>query len=309
MFLKRFFNLPSFNTTEENTGGGDPPKEEASPSLNDIIKDAMEKNLPKEEKEEKEEEKAPVKKVEAKKEDPKEEEEDEDKLTDEELIHAKNLFKALKDEKRGKDVLAVMAREAGLLPGASKSEQKDAVKTIESVLHAALGESFPELAKILSPAIKEAVELAAEEKTKEIKEWKAQQEKAQADRLMDEAYESATSKYENYDDKVGAQILKLMDEMPARRGTDPKKYFERITSMAFQELNLAPILKGEKKSVSTEDIKKRIDSNRNDAQSRLASKGEVTKGKEVSSSNDKMSIDEAIRAGMAKADELFASKK
>lgn len=236
------------------------------------------------------------------------EDEDDSGLTEEEQKQAKDLFIALKDPSKGRVILQAMADEAGITKTSTTVEKKEAQKTIESILEAALGEHFPTLSKILGPALKEAVELAAENKVADLRATVAQNQQEKVLERVNSARDTALSMYENSEDpKLLTEVLSLMNQYHPAKGSDPVKYFKSMLVMAADNLDIKLIKKTavEGKKAEVVNMDARRERNRNDARANLAAKDKTNVGKENQNSREssqdnkprtaKDAVDEAVR--------------
>ncbi len=212
-------------------------------------------------------------------------ESDESEYSPEEVAAAVNLFRALNDPQSGPAILEVMAKKAGIIEGSTKKEQKEVVRTINDVVLEHLGPEFSvlggKLSKILETVVPAIVMKIADPTNTKV----ANIEKAQVMRNLGAALDTSFGKYEDVPQKVQLKVKDLIDEIPPSPNTDPVKYFDRITKMASDEtgIKLIPKIKTKDKD-TTEEKTKKIERNRRDAFSRLASEGaaEVKEGKNAS---------------------------
>lgn len=210
-----------------------------------------------------------------------------DELSDEELAHAKNLFLLLKNPASSKQVVEILAKQAGLVGDETKQEQKEVAKTLTDLLKEELGEEYAFMADKLAPAIEKAVKVKVDEHTKEIRERFEADSTAKVEAEVNTGLENLAKDHDDAEDFY-EDIYKLMDTHPPDAKATAREYFE----------DLYWIAKGRKSSESVKaKIQDKVAKNRADASSRLASggKGTTVKGETMPS---KMSLDESIRAAM-----------
>lgn len=229
---------------------------------------------------------------------------DEEDLSAEELLHAKNLFKSLKDPQAREVVIRALAgsimNEAGT-PG-TKKEEKVVADVINEIFEQKLG-NYKFLAKGISEGVQEVVELLVEERTQGIK---SDIESTKEERLrneIDNAMKDAFSEYTNVDKKVHKEILRVMNTLKPAQGVKPIEYFRTLTKVAAANLGIT--LEKKTSDVSQNGNRQhnseRINRNRKDASSRLASERTGSpSGKPVST--EKLSIEDSIKAAMETID-------
>lgn len=201
-------------------------------------------------------------------------------VEEQEAEMALSLFRALKDPAKGKTVIELMAKEAGLLE--TPAEKKEAVKTIAEVIKEGLGEDYEFLADKLVPTIQQAIELS----NKDIRETLEQNARERESARIDAAIAKVVGTYE-VSDELQRDMLNLMDEIPIQANVDPAKYFERLLKVAAADKGVAL------KSKSTAEVIKR---NRDNAAARLAASGGGKSETSAVPAPKAMDLDAAIKA-------------
>lgn len=228
-------------------------------------------------------------KAEAKAEEP-EKEADETKvesdgLTDEERGHAASLFKMLKSPETALDTIRMLAKQAGIIE--TKAEAKVAAKTITDLLKEELGEEYAFMADKLAPAIEKATRHLVDENTKELKDKFNADSEARIAAEVDAGLKQLTEDFDDADDYL-KDIYELMDENPPSAKAKAENYFK----------DLYHIAKGRKASSNKVDrLREKVERNRNDAASRLASGGKGTTVKGEAAPKE-LSITESIKKAM-----------
>jgi hypothetical protein len=215
-----------------------------------------------------------------------------------EIANALQLFDALNDPNRAGAVIKYLADQAGITKGgdnqpATKAEARQAEQTIIDVLKENLGEEFGFLADKLGPAIEKIVNKSLEQSQADIR---SQLQAAEQEKLQGQSV-NAINKLSNdffgadkgMPEEVANLMSSLMDKMPPTPDMDIKEYTDLIFHTAVGKLGLtkakAPVAAA------------RVQQNRNDAASRLASERTVPGQPEVDK-NKVMSRKEAIRAAL-----------
>lgn len=200
---------------------------------------------------------------------------DEDEVNKEESTQAINLFRALNNPETGPKILKILAQEAGLLDGSSKETKKEVAKSIKSVIKEKLGSEYQFLADRLGDALEEVVNEVAKERIGKVEERLDNREKAELNKEVDIAMKESFEQYEEIPKNVLAKFNDLIDEMPPVPGkTKPLAYFNRLIKIAFEEAKVTPKLVSKTKGNELSQVMKdRLKRNKNDATSRLASRG------------------------------------
>ena len=222
-----------------------------------------------------------------------------DELSEDETQVAKDLFKALKDPEAAKIVIETLAKSAGIKIAEieTKKEEKAAIKSIKDTVIAELGEDYKFLADKLGSVMEKVVNEAIDNKTKDIKATLEANAKNEQKKALGEALDFAWSGYQNVDTKIQNKVYELAEEIHPKEGSDPAKYFDRLTKLAAEELGVT-LIKKESKSINQQD---RRDSNRRDSQNRISQEDKADE-KITNALSNKPTLDEAIRRGMANAE-------
>lgn len=230
----------------------------------------------------------------------------EEEVTDDEVAEmddAIRLFRALNDPKQAPIIVKAMAEKAGLLEAETKKEVKEIKKSIKQVVKERFGNEFAFLADKLGEVLEEIVPSATAEKTRELEEKIAAREREAVSKEVEKALNEVYSQYEIVPKTVQARFNELIDEMPPVPGkTDPKKYFNRLVKIAAEETNTTLKLVNSSAKNTNNSQKDRIERNKRDAASSLASEsaGEVENVTQVQNFKTRR---DAIKAAMAKVAE------
>lgn len=325
-------NNLTINDAASNPEGGDPGSTETnngpevipttskddkalkSKNLADSIKDALEQagklHEPKEESKLKTPlvtAPAPKPKEAAKKEEPKEtKKEDSDDLTAEELTAFKNLKSLLNDKETAPETIRLLAKKAGVNLDAveTKKEQVAAKKTILETLKENLPEEMQYLADILAPGLAKVIKSEVEDEVKDLKEYKTRTEVKEIENEISLAVTGEFKKFSN-SNEIEQEVFNLMSEVPKDPKISHAKYFQRLITLAAAEKGLVLIKTDGEAKPKVEINNERVNKNRTDAASRLASErgSEVKTGTEVTSK--KMNLNDAVKDAVEQATKLF----
>lgn len=220
-----------------------------------------------EEKEEKPSKKAPeVEEDSTDDEDEEEESEEEpeegDGLSDEEIKESRKLYKALKDPASAKAVTTALAQQYGMTVGVpeTKAEVKEAKKTIQEKVRAALG---PEYA-FLSEKIGNALESSLEDLREENESVRVELQQKEVVRETNEALEKLNRVTKGESKKLEGKISALMINFPPSGKIGAFEYLEGIYKMASADIS---------KQKAKSEVRDKINKNAKDVSSRLAGKG------------------------------------
>ncbi len=182
-----------------------------------------------------------------------EDEEDPEEVAERE--DAIKLFRALKDPEKGRKVLEILARDAGITLGeGTKKEQKN---EIIEMLEESLGEGYTFLAPKLGPVLERLLKAQGDKFDQKLGEFRENDEKQKNDIAIDELLK------EEKDFKIHAKrVASLMDELAPAKGQSQKSYLKKLLIIA----------RGEAKAV-TPGRDERINRNRSDVSNRLAPVG------------------------------------
>ena len=267
-------------------------------TLRETIENAATKVAEKVGEEIEKEEKTPKK--EEKKEEKKSEEKKVEEFSEEQLNFAKTLFKALNnpDPAIQRQTIKVLASAAGLdlKEIETKKEEKKAEETLLELLKAGLGE-YDFLADKLAPVLDKVLKKTIDENTKDIREALKEEKLSKFRSEVSSGIDAAFAEYENAAENkdLKDEVVKLMDQFKPNKDISHKDYFRSLIVLAASNKNIALTKIGENKNIK--DKEARIEKNRNDAASRLASErgAEVKQGVRVPR---KMSINDAIVEAM-----------
>lgn len=240
---------------------------------------------------------------ETKKDDEELEDEEEGDLDEDEEAKAKELYKALKDPNAAPHVIRSMAAAAGikLSDVETKQDVKVATKTIKELIKEEMGEEYKFLGDKLGTVIEKVLTTYVDTETAKVKaEVAADREEKQRDKLG-EILDTVFAEYTNVDAKVQKKVYELVKDIPPKPGTDPKTYFRRMVKLAGTELNINLT------ASEMPDREERRERNRNDVQNRLRSK-DMADEKNTEAKSKDLTIDEAVRKGIADAEASFAKK-
>jgi len=220
------------------------------------------------------------------------------------------LYKALNDPESGTKILRILAQEAGLLDSSSKKEQKVIEKSIKEVLKESLGSEYQFLSDRIGDALEKILPDLATKGSREVKERLDAREKADLSKEIDSALSETFGQFDSVPKSVEKRFNELIDEMPPVPGkTVPKVYFNRLIKIAAEEVGITLNSKNKdsNKNPLSQAMKDRISRNKNDASSRLASKGSEAEveGTSNSVSTPPKSRREAIERAVKEADSLL----
>jgi len=157
-----------------------------------------------------------------------EESTDDENLSEEEAQEAKKLYKALKDPKTAKEVLALLAKQTGLDEVDSKKDIKESKKGILDILKNALGEEYSFLSDRLGKGIEEILNQEKAERDNE-----RQQEVAK--RIQGEtvvAWNSLVKETNGDAKKLESKMQEIAKEILPGPNTTPKQYLRRLYTIA-----------------------------------------------------------------------------
>lgn len=212
--------------------------------------------------------------------------EEEDGLTPEEIKQARSFYRGLKDPEKAPVLIDFIAKQAGYDKIQTKEELKDAKRDIKAILTEKLGDEFEPLIAKLTPALEEILEAKLKESTKDIRtDLAAQQESRLKNESLNVLMGIGKDFYDGKDipDNVSKEMTTLMDQFEPSKDMTLDKYLKSIHTLALGNLG-----------ITTNKNNDRIERNRNDAASRLASErgGSPSEGDTIPK---KMSLDMAVR--------------
>jgi len=220
-------------------------------------------------------------------------------LKEEEVAFAKNLYKALNnpDPNIQLKALRMLANAANmdLKEIETKKDIKEAEKDLVALLKEGLGE-FDFLAEKLGPVLEKALKSYV---AKETEPLKLAQQAAKEEKLRDEvssAVDKAFSEYTNATE-VKDEVIKLMDNFKPSAKMAHKDYFRSLIILAASNKGVTLKLAN---SQVTQDTNAKIDKNRRDAATRLASE-RVNEVKDVTRVTQFKNLKEAVADAAEKA--------
>jgi len=318
MFIDTLFNRHNlyFFEGEGGTGGGATEvKDPAKPNLNAVIKEAVESVAVKtgdeiKESESKETKETPEVKDTKESKDIKEtskESKTDDDLTTEQKDFRDKLYKGLAspDPKVALGTLKILANAAGFDLNEIKTVKAAEVaeESILDLLKQGLGE-FDFLAEKFAPALEKVLDKVIEKRTKDIRDTQKATEQARVKADIDAQLASAFSEYENSAELV-KDVESLMDQYRPTQKTSAKEYFKSLIILAANSKGVTLKLAGQKGKENTE----RIDKNRKDAISRLAS-DKTAEVKDVTRSpSERRTLKQSVRDAVEQAAELINTGK
>lgn len=268
---------------EGGTGGGAPEKDTPI-SKNDAIDKAIEdlnaKDEPDEDIAEQEE---------------KDEEEDDDELTEDEQKNARKMYLVLKHPEQGKILIEAMAKEAGIIPGATKEEQKQVAKSIAEIIAEEMGDEYKFLSGKLTNVITKAVSALVDEKTKDIRDSQTATAKASFEAEFDRSINNVVAAYKEAPTLL-EDMYKLMDQIQPGKGITQESYFKTLLyrAAADKDIQLTKV-----KATNSDKTNEKINRNRADASSRLASEDKRTATKVEGAKSKPMTLQESLDAAEA----------
>lgn len=234
----------------------------------------------------------------------------EDELNAEQLLEAKKLFKVLNNPNTALDGLKALIGAAGLKleegEKVTKKEQEKVTKTIKEFVKERLGgKPYEFLAEDLGDMLEGLFKEYGENSVKEIKKDLNERREKEIRSEVQTAYESTLAKYENVDDKILNEVLRIQNEGELVLGpkTDASKYFKAAFHMAAENLGVTLKIKA---STKQETTRKKADATISNLNSQRQRGG--AEHKDASKSSQNKTLDEIIRdsaekveAGLAKS--------
>lgn len=214
---------------------------------------------------------------------------EEDEFTEEHLERAKQLYRALSNPATAKQVVEILATNAGLIKTGSDKEEAKAVKSVTEMIQEGLGDDYKFLGGKLSKLIPQVIEKMVEEKIGDIRAKQFEGEKKETSKEFHAAFESLRGEFDDFD-TFHNDMNRLMDVIPVNDKLSAKEYFKNLYLLAKAQ-------KGSKvKSTVTVD-KNRLQKSKDNVAARLATGGEV-KESAKSSSGQPMTLRESIQAAV-----------
>jgi hypothetical protein len=190
------------------------------------------------------------------------EDESPDDLEEQELLEAKNLYKALKNPASAGPLIAALAQQMGLRLGnvETKKEEAEVKKDITSRLKEALGDELGFLADKMGPVISQVIE----EERESVEEVRLSHEtrviQTEAQRTLNALAKETNGLSRKFEDKM----VSLMDKFPSSPELSTDEYIRGIAQIAM----------GSKLTrVAEAKINSKINKNARDVPSRITSGG------------------------------------
>ena len=230
--------------------------------------------------------------VEVEKEEEKEEETEEEDLDDSSKDEAFRLYKALKDPKAAPAIIAALAQQVGVFPGQGegKTEERQKIKDIKSILADSLGPEYKFLADRLGPAIEAVITQERETQAQQL----SQIQLKNIEKEIEQSFSSLSKETKGESRRLEARMYALMDEIVPSANISVDKYIRHIYAIASAG----------RKQPTTKEVADKIRRNANDAPSRLQSGTAL--GREGSLPNKKMNINQSINWAL---DQLSKERK
>lgn len=268
----------------------------------DAAAEEIEAQLRKDEKEEKTDD-STDKDEESESTDEDEDDEKEKDLTAEELVHAKNLFKLLSNDKTALTTLKTLASQAGieLKDVETKKDEKVAAKTIKDRIKEGLGDDYKFLGEKLGTVIETVLADAIKENTKDIRDKQANDQKLALNERIKTENAAVSAEYVEIPTRVLQEVLRIQTDQEILPGkSSPGKFFKACLTMAAENLGVTLVKKPTSNAAET---KKRDKSPLDALSESRGSHKEGVRSTQVKSTND------AIARAVEQVDAEFADKK
>jgi hypothetical protein len=205
-------------------------------------------------------------------------------LSEEDKAEAEKFYRLMKDPAIRVQLVAEMARNAGLLKDISAESKPREVavakKSIESLLEEELGPTM----KFMVPGLSKAIDkiLAQERETQQtaIAEISQQQVLSETSKVMDKLSRETNGASRKFE----PQIANLIEKYPMANGQDVESYLRDMLTLAA---------KGQVKAVTTKQLNNKIRTAANDVSSRLP-RGASSPGSDALPAG-KMSLNESVQ--------------
>lgn len=216
----------------------------------------------------------------------------------EDQLEAKRLLAALRDSSKGPIVVKYLAEQAGFLQPENRKEAKEQAKSLVDDLKESLGPELEYLADKFGPVLEKHLLKVAEESQKDIR-------KTLDDDAMARLQEKATTAQQELaveffgegkeiPDNLAKETIRTMDRISPSFGQSTKDYIKDCLFVAAGRIGM------QLQKIDSSQ-KSRVDRNRNDAPSRLASEGSRQPRAAGSESQDKgkpMDLGDSIKAAL-----------
>ena len=235
---------------------------------------------------------------------------EESDLSELEVSQARELFKALKDPAKAPGIIEYIAKQAGFerrIEQVKTEKQADAVKDdLLETLKSELGDEFDFLTPRLGKALDKILTKKLEEHGKDVRESIDRIEKEKVAVQVSSTYSELAKHHFGTDEipqDIQTEMSSLMDKYKPGVNMSVKEYLTDMLNGAAARLGVD--LKNAK---STQANKDRINKNRTDAPSRLASdRGAITETRVVGMpSNKTLDLAESIKQAEAEVAAKFA---
>lgn len=215
-----------------------------------------------------------------------------DELTGDDLVAARNLFRALKNPETAKTTIKLLADSIGLTGQETKIEKQVVVKTMLELFKEQLGPDLEFMAEKLLPVMEKMVDAKLEPSLKPFRDNIEQTEQAQLVSEADKTISDLSTKFfgtgtlpADFESDMSA----LMDKISPSKSMGAKEYVENIFYMVAGRRGVTP---------TSKTISERVAKAVNNAPANLTSTSGIA-ANEIPNSNKKMSLNESIAAAQA----------
>lgn len=196
-----------------------------------------------------------------KKEDEKHDEEKETDLNEEQLAHAKTLFKLLNDPERSKETIEVLARAAGIKMGEieTKKEETKAIKSIKEMIEEEMGDEYKFFGSKLGNAIEKVLKHAIDENTKDLRESTQNLTNTQIKSEAIKVQNEVLGEYAQVPAQVLREMLRIQKDEEVSLGPkgNYKTFFKTCLNLAAENCGISLIKKGNSKTDDNKGEKKK----------------------------------------------------
>lgn len=212
--------------------------------------------------------------------------EEQETLSDAEQKEAKNLYKLLKDKSQQKNVIRVLAQQAGLLDAETKAEVKEAKKDLKALVKEKLG---PEYA-FLSDKLGDMMEAVLQEERKTVTEHLTKVQSNEVERETSTALERLSRETKGESAKFEDRMIQLMDRIKPSDNLSVYEYLKDLYTLASA---------GKSTARASAQIADKIRRNSGNAAERLQSRGAAgAAGNKVTPGPEKKGAREAVKFAM-----------
>lgn len=207
-----------------------------------------------------------------------------EEISEDEIKEAKNLYKLLKDPATQKDVLRVLASQAGLLEKVeTKQDVKDAKKSVKDILKAKLGDKFDFLTPMLSEALEEILQGERAENAQQL----GTVQQTQLNTEVQNVFNKLSSETKGASRQLESKMDALSKKFPPGADISVDEYVRGLYQMAS-----SGTAKGNSKQIAD-----RINRNSSDVPGRLASRS-TGAGKDSPRNLGKLNLNQSIAHAM-----------